>query len=154
MKKLLKQRWTAMHWRGKNNPLYKNKGIKVCKRWFSFENFVEDMGGTFDPKLSLDRINNDGKYSKSNCRWTTQNVQAMNTRRSFNVSDEIAKLLKSRHISFAEYGRRLAAGMTHEQALKFKSPPKIPLKVLQEYYEEQSRISIFDRGENDGKNRN
>ena len=144
MKKLLKQRWLGMRWRCKHDHRYAGRGIKVCKRWQLFENFLEDMGPTFDPALSLDRINNNGDYKKSNCRWTTTNIQAMNTRRSFNVTEEIAELLKRRHISFAEYGRRLAAGMTHEQAMKFKKPAKISLQVLHEYYAEQSRISMFD----------
>ncbi len=142
MKKLLKQRWSSMLWRCAHHKNYAGRGIKVCKRWHTFENFLEDMGPTFDPALSIDRINNDDNYKKSNCRWATMNVQAMNTRRSFNVTDQVAEILKRRHISFAEYGRRRKAGMTHEQALRFKKPAKISVQVLLEYYEEQSRISL------------
>lgn len=76
--------WTGIKVRCYNKnckayPLYGGRGIKVCERWMKYENFLEDMGRCPD-KMSLDRINNDGNYEKSNCRWADQITQCNNAR--------------------------------------------------------------------------
>ncbi len=83
----LYQTWCAMKQRCYNISSVKYKdyggrGIKVCNRWLeSFDNFLEDMGER--PKgLSIDRINNDGNYELSNCRWATKQEQTDNRRTS------------------------------------------------------------------------
>jgi len=58
---------------------YGERGISICERWKnSFENFLLDMGNKPSPDHSLDRINVNGNYEPSNCRWATRKEQQRN----------------------------------------------------------------------------
>ena len=80
--------WLSMRARcndrhNKDWPRYGGRGIKVCERWsvriHGFRNFLADMGPR-PPGHTIDRINNDGDYEPSNCRWGTLRQQGNNTR--------------------------------------------------------------------------
>ena len=58
---------------------YGGRGITVCKHWCTFINFLEDMG-EIPSGYQIDRINNNGNYCKSNCRWVTSKVNSRNKR--------------------------------------------------------------------------
>lgn len=69
-----------------NYPDYAGRGITVCDRWAeSFQNFLDDMGLAPTPKHTIDRINNNGNYEPSNCRWATRKQQNRNYSRNINI---------------------------------------------------------------------
>jgi hypothetical protein len=73
--------WAGMlaRCRDPKNQYYGGRGIKVCKHWFRFENFLSDMG--LRPRNHfLDRINVNGNYKPSNCRWGTLKEHQQNKR--------------------------------------------------------------------------
>jgi len=77
--------WQGMKQRcnNTNHSSYKNyggRGIKVCDRWNSFVNFINDMGEKPAVDLSIDRIDNDGDYEPNNCRWADAITQNNNQR--------------------------------------------------------------------------
>lgn len=71
--------------RGKRFERYGKRGIRVCPRWESFQNFLNDMGYAPDG-LSIERVNNDKGYSPGNCVWANQKTQSRNRRTNHMVT--------------------------------------------------------------------
>ena len=105
---------------------YGSRGIKICDEWLkdftSFYNWALENG--YSEELSIDRIDNNGNYEPSNCRWTTQKVQANNRRTShyIDVNGEkitLAAFLKRYDIkSRAFVTRRLIKGYDYKKILE------------------------------------
>jgi len=85
--------WQQMRYRcnvktNKNYYKYGARGISVCKEWdesyLVFRKFALENG--YKIGLSIDRINNDGNYEPSNCRWVNMDIQSRNTRRLRNTN--------------------------------------------------------------------
>ena len=99
--------WKEMRQRC-NNPnsdkyqWYGGRGITICQRWASFENFHADMGDRPDG-MTIDRIDNDKGYSPENCRWLPQLEQTRRQEKN-KLSLELAERLKADR----------AAGMTYQ----------------------------------------
>lgn len=80
--------WLGMKHRCENpkNSSYKNyggRGIKVCAEWQTFINFYNwSITNGYAEDLTIDRINNDGNYEPSNCRWIDRKSQSNNTRKN------------------------------------------------------------------------
>lgn len=77
--------WATMKSRCQNSKFisykfYGARGIKVCKQWQKFENFIKDMGPRPSPQHSLDRRDNDKGYEPGNVRWATLLEQHNNRR--------------------------------------------------------------------------
>jgi hypothetical protein len=118
--------WSAIRRRcgykkGEHYARYGGRGIRVCERWMKFENFFADMGEP-PPGMTIERKNNDGPYSKGNCRWATAKEQARN--RSNNRMVTFRGVAKCLSEWAAEMGLRvdtvwgrLARGWSVEKAL-------------------------------------
>lgn len=125
------QVWNGMKQRVSSNSFrigYTDRGIKMCDEWELFSNFKRDMGEKPEGK-SLDRINNNGDYSKENCRWATPREQALNTRSTVHVElDGVTKPLsiwaEEFGISLVNVHARRSLGWSDEAAIKTPVRPR------------------------------
>ena len=102
--------------------LYGGRGIKVCDRWASFENFYVDMGERPSQSHSLDRIDADKDYSPENCRWATPMEQANNRRNSRKLTLDgvtltVAQWARLKGIAVSTIAYRLSKGWTAQEVL-------------------------------------
>lgn len=94
------QCWAKMRQRcyNKNLKSYKNyggRGITVCERWNnSFLAFLEDMGYKPTDNHELDRIDNNGNYEPSNCRWVTHTENNRNKRNTVLTEEKVLIIRK------------------------------------------------------------
>ena len=109
---------------GEERRLYYHRGIRVCQEWIdSFERFHQDMGPRPSIHHSIDRINNDGNYEPSNCRWATPREQ--NRNKSTNVwitfrgeTKILTDWLREFEMCYNVHKRRLNKGMTPQESFE------------------------------------
>ncbi len=100
---------------------YGGRGIKICKRWLKFENFLEDMGEC-PLSLTLDKIDNNGNYRKENCHWTTMKNQERNRGNNHSITYDgrtqcLSAWAEEYHICPVLLRYRLNHGYSTEEAL-------------------------------------
>lgn len=91
--------WAGMIQRctNQNRAAYKyygGRGISICDRWRDFKNFFEDMGSPPSESHSLERVDNNGWYEPSNCKWATAEVQSRNNRNCKLNKDQVLFIKK------------------------------------------------------------
>lgn len=120
------QCWSDMKQRCFNHKSqqYKNyggRGITVCDRWLVYTNFLSDMGERPE-NMTIERINNDGNYEPSNCRWATRAEQRINQRtvRFVEINGKklpISHAARMYGMDSYTFTKRINKGMTPEEAL-------------------------------------
>lgn len=112
-----------------NNPntnrhhIYHDKGISICEEWNDFTNFSNwAMENGYEDGLTIDRIDVNGNYEPSNCRWATQKEQANNKSNSRYLSfngetHTLGEWASITGISLRTIWKRLDSGWSVEEAL-------------------------------------
>lgn len=111
-----------------NYKYYGAMGITICQEWMDFQKFLADMGRAPSPSHSLDRIDPNGNYEPSNCRWATRVEQGRNKRRHHWMTLNGRTMLSvdwAREVGIAigTIYARLRSGWTDEQALTISTSP-------------------------------
>lgn len=104
---------------------YGGRGIRVCERWLGpegFANFLRDMGERPSGKHSIDRIDNEGNYEPSNCKWSTMAQQHQNRSTNVNLTYNgktqcLSAWAEETGIGISTLRARLQRGLSEEEVL-------------------------------------
>lgn len=125
-------------------PSYGGRGIKVCDRWASFDQFFADMGPRPSPHHTIDRIDNNGPYAPDNCRWATKSEQNLNRKNNHQVT--IGDKTQPLTVWAWELGidpklvfSRVSDGWTYEEALALR-PHKRKTRVYTGWSQKNNRF--------------
>ena len=123
--------WTGMRDRcsrpnNKNYQRYGGRGIRVCPEWDSdFQNFYDwSMENGYSDDLTIDRIDNDGNYEPSNCRWVTRKEQTRN--RSITKTIPLARIAEIDGITYqAAYDKYVRCNVSNLRGARNRKKIKV-----------------------------
>src|SRR5699024_10449980 len=118
-----------------NDESFKNyggRGIEVCDKWHKFEGFYEDMSDNYTDEMTIDRINVNGNYEKSNCGWLSMFDQKGNKRNSVRIThngktQSLKRWSEESGISVKALYQRYSRGYSPAEILKKDRRTKILL---------------------------
>lgn len=143
----LYKKWSSIKTRcyNKNTPCYKNyggRGIKMCDEWLDFWNFREwAYKNGYSEGLTLERIDVNGNYEPSNCKWIPMEEQAINKRNNSFIEyggkrQTISQWSKELGVGKEVLSYRYRAGWAPEECLfgkKTAGKHQLPRKEIPEY---------------------
>ncbi|HFL2403586.1 TPA: hypothetical protein ACG3PH_001964 [Clostridioides difficile] len=127
----------------KNNKRYNRYGernIIVCDEWFCYDNFANwALSNGYSEKLTIDRINNEGNYESSNCRWVDIKTQCRNRSTNILVKHEekeitLIELSEKTDISYSCLRSRYSKGLVGNKLIE-------KVKIIEE---SRAKLSIED----------
>ena len=132
--------WASMRERcrnssDKNYRHYGGRGIFVCDEWDNYVTFKEwALSSGYREDLTIDRIDVNGNYEPSNCRWVTIDIQANNRRNNHyitynNKTQSMKDWSNEIGINYSALRRRIQAGWSPEKAFNTPIETKEPVKI-------------------------
>jgi hypothetical protein len=106
---------------------YGGRGIRVCRRWLKFENFLADMGPRPSAEHFIGRIDNNGPYSPKNCQWSTAAQQNRNSRANRLNWEKVARIRWLRFVSKLSYSQiasQMGIAVSHAKIRETKGRPQ------------------------------
>lgn len=126
----------------KNNRyyLYGERGIKVCDRWLeNFKNFFDDMGPRPSDRHSIDRIDSNGMYEPTNCRWATYSEQNANKSWGHYECPYCKELIGQK----SNFNKHLLIHEKEEEIMKFHSEGKTQKWIADELSIPPNRVFLL-----------
>lgn len=146
--------WKNIHSRclNKNNPGYQNyggRGITLCDEWHDYKNFYQwSMSNGYKDDLTIDRIDVNGSYEPSNCRWTSKKMQGNNKRNNYYIeyngeTKTLMEWAECLHMNYDKLKYRIYHNWSIEDAFSQDNRGKKMVRCIEtgEMYESASEAS-------------